>query len=211
VHAAATGTVVGWDGLKLLTLEHVATNGRLFRTMYNMVRDVPVPPAVDGVVDMGTEVAAGQVVGQAWDPPGNVLHLHFAMAIPHQAEVALQPDLAPLFGQLARQFGVTFTEPERGTVRALLDDSPWPPTEWFTVDPFGRYDISRSDSATYGPVGRGFYYPVPPGPATNAFTMRPIGGDPGVDPTPLFAWHDALLDQVPVQPMSLGTMAAVLD
>jgi hypothetical protein len=43
VHAAATGTVVGWDGLKLLTLEHVATNGRLFRTMYNMVRNVPVP------------------------------------------------------------------------------------------------------------------------------------------------------------------------
>ncbi|MBL8927838.1 MAG: hypothetical protein JNM77_16640 [Pseudonocardia sp.] len=188
-----------------------------YRTLYNMVREVPVPPISGRIAEMGSEVFAGQLVGEAWDPPRNVLHLHFAMALPHEAAAGWRPDpeLGPLFGRLHDEFSLVFTAHQKQEIRDFLtkngSDLEWPRTEWFMVDPFGLYDIRKSPSGKYGPVDRGFYYPVSPGPGTNAFRPRQIGGDPAEDRIPLFAWHEALLDKVPVQPMSMGTMCAILE
>lgn len=211
VYAAADGTVAGWDGVKLLTLEHESSTGRRFRTQYNMLRNVPVRAPAGGIVELGMRVSEGETLGQVWDPPGNPIHLHFALAIPHHSTPGWTPDLTRLFPALLDQFDLSFTPTQQAGIRAFLGPPPWPPTEWFMVDPFGRFDISNRQTATYGPVARGLYYPVPPGVGTNAFAPRSHSDHQIAGAIPLVATHARHLDRLSVQPVDMGTMVALAD
>lgn len=200
--SAADGTVVGWDEVKLLTLEHVASNGKLYRTLYNMM-DLALPvPTSPALVELGGAVAAGELLGRAMVQTR--IHLHFAMAVPHTVPVGWTQDTKRLFDELCTQFGLTFQDQaERDSIVAKLDDPIWPRTEWFIVDPFGLYGMD----ADYGPEG--FYYPVPPGVGTYAFRDGAIAGDSGGDRIPNFAASERLRANLSVQPLSLGTLFAV--
>jgi hypothetical protein len=213
VVAASEGTMVGWDETKLLTLEHVSNDGQLYRTIYNMMRNVPVVTVPSGsVIDLGGPVAAGQVIGEVYDPPGNPIHLHFGMALPHTVPAGWMPDPARLFNELSAQFSITFTSAQQSKILNNWSTSPsWPRTEWFFIDPFGLYGISRKSDADYGPVGRGFYYPVPTGVGTYAFRDTAIKGDPGGDQVPLFAADEKLLDNLSILPISMATLSAVCE
>jgi murein DD-endopeptidase MepM/ murein hydrolase activator NlpD len=214
VVAAAEGTIVGWDETKLLTLEHVSNGGQLYRTIYNMMRNVPVATVTPGsvVVELGRQVAAGQVIGEVYDPPDNVIHLHFGMALPHTVPSGWMPDLTLLFNELSAQFSITFTnDQQRQILNNWSSSRSWPRTEWFFIDPFGLYGISRQLDADYGPVGRGFYYPVPTGVGTYAFRDAAIGGDPGGNRIPLFAAEQKLLDNLSILPISMATLSAACE
>ena len=214
VHAAASGTIVGWDETKLLTLEHTADDGSRYRTLYNMMRDVPVAPASGDVLTLGGAVHSGQRIGEAWNgkpaqPPHVGIHLHFAMFLPHTVPRTWRPDLAPLFDELKCQFKIRYNSREREDIETLLGPTPWRTTEWYPVDPFGLYDIFDSSHSGYGPVGRGFYYPVPRGVGPYAFRDVGINGDPGGDRIPLFAGNLELLGNLSVSPVSMATICAL--
>lgn len=209
VVAPSDGTIVGWDREKHLTIEHSVQGTPRYRTIYNMVRNVPVKEA-RRVLILGRFVRAGDVIGEVWDPPENEIHLHFGLAVSHTVRPTWGPNLAQLSSALEDR-GIELDQGQIDGVLRKWSDYPWQRTEWFFVDPFGLYDVSRSWSANYGPVGRGFYYPVPRGAGTYAFRDEAVGGDPGGDRIPLFAASQALRDNLSVQPLSMGTLAAVLE
>jgi hypothetical protein len=212
VVAASEGTIVGWDETKLLTLEHYSTDGRLYRTIYNMMRNVPVTNVSAGsVIDLGGRVAAGQLIGEVYDPPGNPIHLHFGMALPHAVPSGWKPNLSLLFSELSSQFSIAFTHAQELKIIKNWLSPGWSTTEWFFIDPFGQYGISRKSDADYGPVSRGFYYPVPKGEGTYAFLDKGIDGDFGGDQIPMFAANQKLLDNSSVLPISMATLSAVCE
>lgn len=214
VVAAADGTIVGWDEVKLLTVEHTARSGRRYRTVYNMLRNVPVDDDPGrSVIRLGTPVNQGQVIGETWDPPGNPIHLHFGMFLEHSARPGWAPNTAALFLELTNLFDLDFEDADRDRIIGELDldpatlepRTPWPETEWYPVDPFGVYGQSRSSQTDYSLVYNGFYYPVPKGPGTYAFK------DPSGDRIPYLAASRPLKQDLSVQALSLATAAALFE
>lgn len=216
VVAVADGTIVGWDGVKLLTLEHESPSGRLFRTAYNMLRDTGVEKVPGGnAYEMGRFISRGEVIGYAHDAPHsafstdrNTRHLHFAMFLSHEIPASWQPNRADLFTKLEENFGIVVPDADRPAVEAQLDDEPgvvkWKTEEWFPVDPFGIYGRSETNHTDYGFVSPDMFNPVPAGVMPYAFE------DPTGDRIPYFAGTKELRDDLSVQPLSLGTMAAML-
>jgi len=220
VVAVADGTVVGWDGFKLLTLEHRSPSGRLYRTAYNMLRDVSISRDGNGTYQMGAFVQRGQRIGVAYDAPASALsdrrnrkHLHFAMFLSHESSQDwLPPSSDEVLYRLESELGLQMSERERGAIVADLEldelpgqaAAPWQTIEWFPVDPFGIYGRTSRDQTDYGFVAPDLYNPVPKGLMPYAFE------DPTGDRIPYFAATDALRADLPVQPVSLGTMVAML-
>lgn len=212
VLSVGDGTIVGWDENKLLTVEHVSCCGKLYRIFYNMMKDAPVAAASGNILTLGGAVTAGQVLGRAWNPDGRSLdniHLHFGMSLRQTVPAGWSPNFDPLFTQLAEGFGVTFSAAQRVAILENLGSLPWKRSEWFCIEPFGRYDTFSEGNATYGPLSHGFYYPVPNGLHTYSFRDAQIAGDPGGERIPLFAGSRALLDNVSVGPLSMATLSAV--
>jgi hypothetical protein len=209
VHAMAPGTVVGWDGTKLLILEHHTGEGELFRSLYNHMRDVPVEPITGGVITLGRSVGRGERIGEVWNPDDRRIHLHFAVFLPHTASPPPKPDPGRLFAELEGQFGVVFTPSEQRIVGSLIGKGPRRFREWYPIDPFGCYDHLWSAQPGYGPLVRSFYYPVPVGIGPYAFRNTSLAGEPGGDGIPLFAGNDDLLANLSVGPLSMATLCAL--
>ncbi len=214
VLAAADGTVVGWDGRQLLTLEHVSDDGKLYRTFYNMMRNVPVVE-LGAVFEMGTRVRQGDVIGESYGPGTNRIHLHFGMNIRFVSDEGWQPDGTRLFEELNRQFGLVFDDDEQKLIArsaGLTDDltkptRPWGAVEWFPVDPYGVYGLSSGVHGIndYAPTYSGAYYPIAEGIGTYSFR------DPEGERVPYRAASAQLRNNLSVQAISLGTSAALFE